>query len=59
VWLVLAAVPTALLDLVADAAFVSAPWGRRTTRLLAGIPTGLLLLLGIASGLLLWRWLVP
>jgi hypothetical protein len=38
--------------------FVSAPWSRRTTRILAGILLLLLAVLAVASWGLVWRWAV-
>jgi hypothetical protein len=45
-----------ILDFLADAVFVSAPWTRRTTRILAGILMLLLVILNIALWRLIWRF---
>jgi hypothetical protein len=50
---------TVVLDLVADAVFVSAPWSRWTTRILAAILALLVVVAVVASWPLVWRLVVP
>ncbi len=48
---------TGILDFLVDAVFLSAPWSRRTTRVLVGILAILLVILAVASWGVLW-WLI-